>query len=212
MSYINLDLNIMAHSNTVAAFDFDGTITTKDTLPQFIKHCFGNSRFFFGMFMLSPILLLFKLKVIRNDLAKQILFSYYFKGMKKQKFLLHCDSFKDKIDGILSPNALEKIDFHYSENHYLVIVSASIEDWIKPWVQKNNKFDYVIGTKIAFDSNNKITGRFLSKNCYGKQKAVRLKEHITDIAHKTLFAYGDSTGDKELLSMADFSFYQKFTD
>ena len=65
----------MREKHTIAAFDFDGTITTKDTLFDFVKFHVGSKNFYKGLIFLSPILILYKLGFIRNDIAKQKLFT-----------------------------------------------------------------------------------------------------------------------------------------
>ena len=198
----------MAQNNIIAAFDFDGTITSKDTFIEFIRHCFGNARFSFGMLILSPIILLYKLGLLRNDIAKGIVFSFFFKGMKKQRFISYCNSFKNEINGMIKPEAQKKINYHLDENHYLIIVSASMEDWIRPWAM-DNEFNSIIGTKLDFNEN-KISGKFASPNCYGLQKEIRLRKHIPNIDQCILYAYGDSAGDQHLLAMADYPFFRDY--
>ena len=192
----------------VAAFDFDGTLTRKDSFLEFIKHCFGVRRFITGMLIMSPILVLYKLKIIANSRAKQAVFSHFFEGMTKRHFNEHCHSFKSKIDRFVRQEAIEKLEFHLSEHHKVVIVSASIENWIQPWAVEN-RIDLIIGTQAEFVSD-KLTGRFSSPNCFGPQKEIRLKKEFPNLHQKTLYAYGDSKGDKDLLRIADHSFYRKF--
>ena len=195
-------------SSHIAVFDFDGTITTKDSYIEFIIHCFGKFKTYLGFLFLSPVILLYKIRIVSNDFAKEITFTYFFKGMEVFHFLDKCDSFKYKISVILKNEALNKIAFHQSEGHQLVIVSASMEDWIRPWAMENHFVD-VIGTQPEI-INNKLTGKFATKNCYGIQKVIRLKKKISQLDQKTLHAYGDSKGDKELLKIADFPFYKCF--
>ena len=193
---------------TIALFDFDGTITKKDTYIEFIKHCFGSTRTYLGFLLLSPVLVLFKLKLIRNDVAKQITFSYFFKGMSEDYYLQKCKSFTAVINQILKPEAMHKIAHHKSEGHQLIIVSASMEDWILPWA-KENDFDEVLSTKIEIQ-NNQLTGKFATENCHGEQKVIRVKQHIPDFSNKYFYAYGDSSGDTPLLEFSDEAFYRKF--
>ena len=53
-------------------FDFDGTLTTSDTLLEFIKYAKGRSRFLMVFLMYSPLLVLMKLHLYPNWKAKQI--------------------------------------------------------------------------------------------------------------------------------------------
>ena len=43
----------------LALFDFDGTITNRDSFIDFIKFAKGNLKFFQGFMILSPILILY---------------------------------------------------------------------------------------------------------------------------------------------------------
>ncbi|GAB6011890.1 HAD-IB family hydrolase [Viscerimonas tarda] len=187
---------------TIAAFDFDGTITTKDTLFDFIAFYRGKFRLFVGLFILSPILSLFILKLIKNSTAKQILFSYFFKGEKIADFEQVCRDYSSRIAEIGNESTLERLRWHQQQNHQVVVVSASIDRWIIPWAGKMN-ISTVIGTTIEVKDDT-ITGRFLSDNCYGKEKVTRLSALFPDRENYTLYAYGNSSGDKELLEFSDF--------
>ena len=73
------------------AFDFDGTITTKDTFIAFIRFVKGDLRTFLGLLLYAPILIMMKLKLYPNWKAKQQLFTYFFKGMNMKEFKLKCN-------------------------------------------------------------------------------------------------------------------------
>ena len=145
---------------------------------------------------------------MKNDVAKQITFSYFFKGMSENDYLLKCRSFKEVINQILRSEAMRKIAQHKSEGHQLIIVSASMEDWILPWAQEND-FNQVLSTKVEVQDA-KLTGKFATANCHGEQKVFRVKQYIPDFSDAFFYAYGDSSGDKELLEFADESFYREF--
>jgi len=194
----------------LALFDFDGTITTDDSLIKFIRFVVGDTKFIWGMALLFPMLTAYKLKLIPNYKAKQMMLSYFFKGMSEEKFMQVAKEYSLKrIDTILRPKAMEKIAWHKEQGHKVVIVSASMECWLKPWCNENN-LD-LIATKLEI-KNGIVTGNFLSKNCYGIEKANSVNEvyDLNDYDH--IYAYGDSRGDKELLALADESFYKPFRD
>ena len=62
----------------IVAFDFDGTLTTKDTLLEFIRYVCGDMAFTIGFLRYSPLLVLMKLGLYPNYKAKQKVFSYFF--------------------------------------------------------------------------------------------------------------------------------------
>ena len=194
--------------SSLALFDFDGTITTKDTLIAFIRFTVGECRFFTGILALSPMLFAYKLNLISNDVAKEKMLSFYFKGMKKEKFLSFARAYANKhLDNIIRPQALACIQRHLKNGDTVVVVSASIECWLKPWC--NRYGIHLVSTKLA-SSNGVLNGKFLTKNCYGKEKVKRIKEQYCLQEYNIIYAYGDSRGDKELLALADKSYYRPF--
>lgn len=190
------------NKKTVAVFDFDGTITTKDTLFDFISFYYGKTRLIVGLFILSPILILYKIGIIKNYVAKQILFSYFFKNKKIKDFDAKSKEYIDRINKITRNSTIEKIKEHQRLNHEVIIVSASISNWIKPWA-KSIGIGNVLGTEISIKEG-LITGKFASPNCYGQEKVNRLLAEYPQKEDYILYAYGDSRGDKELLELADY--------
>jgi len=192
----------------IALVDFDGTITTDDSLIKFIRFVVGDVKTMWGMILLSPMLITYKLKLIPNYKAKQWMLSYFFKGVNEQQFLKVAEEYSLKhIDTILRPKAMEKIAWHKEQGHKIVIVSASIECWLKPWCDKND-LD-LIATKLEIQDGI-VTGKFLTKNCYGIEKANRVQEQYNLSDYDHIYAYGDSRGDTELLELAHTKNFRAF--
>jgi phosphatidylglycerophosphatase C len=194
---------------TIAVFDFDGTITHKDTLLVFIKFSKGICSFIFGIMLFSPLIVAMKLRLYPNWKVKQRLFSFFFKGDSLEKFNDFGNRFNSEINKIIRPKALETLKLHKIKGDRIIIISASIDNWIKPWAEKVGT-DIVIGTKIETNKNGLLTGNFLSKNCYGQEKVNRLLEMFPNRNDYELIVYGDSRGDKELIELSDKGFYNEF--
>jgi HAD superfamily hydrolase (TIGR01490 family) len=185
----------------IAAFDFDGTITTKDTLWEFLKFSQSKIRLYSGLFLLSPALVLYLLKIISNDKAKEILFSWFFKSWSLSKFNVLCEDFSSQIERMLRPETMRLLREHQEQGHQLFSVSASVENWIIPWAEK---FEItVLATQIEVDTAQKLTGKFKSENCYGQEKVNRLLAALPDRKSYYLYVYGDSKGDKEMVNFGD---------
>lgn len=191
----------------IAIFDFDGTITKHDSMFRFILFSKGFLMTFLGLFLYSPIIVLYKIGIISNELAKQKLFAFYFRNMKYDDFIGFCELFALNIENDIRIEARNQLKKFNKENIPVNIVSASIDEWIKPWALKNG-IHSVIATKIEIDENGLLTGRFASRNCYGLEKVNRLKDVLS--GDEYIIVYGDSDGDKELLKYADESYYQLF--
>jgi len=192
----------------IAFFDFDGTITKKDTLLEFIKYSVGSKNYFLGIFANLPMLLRFKLKLLANDEAKQRLLTYFFGNWSEDKFKTTAYNYsKNEIDKVVKKSALEKINWHKKNGDKVVVVSASLESWLKPWCEKNN-LD-LICTKMRFDDG-RVSGRFLGKNCHGQEKADKIKECFDLKKYDKIYAYGDSSGDKQMLALSTHPHFRVF--
>jgi len=197
-----LFMNVQIKKMKIAVFDFDNTITRKDSFIDFLIFTFGYIKFIAGIFYLLPDLSLYFFKKISAHIAKERIFSYFFKGFTESEFNKLCKNYSlRRLDSIINPQVLEKIRFHQEKNHTLVIASASIKNWIQPWAEKN-MFDEVIATEIEIQDNI-LTGKFKTKNCTKEEKARRFLERYNNRKEYFLYAYGNSKGDEALLSLAD---------
>lgn len=189
----------------VYAFDFDGTLTTKDTLLEFIRFAKGRSSFWQGFLRYAHLLILMKLGLYPNWKAKQQVFAHFFKGMTVGDFNAVCQNFAASSRFLLRTKGIDAISKALSEGSDVLIISASIDNWVQPFFADVK----VVGTQIEV-KDGVLTGRFLTKNCYGKEKVNRLKALYPNRQDYHLIAFGDSRGDKELLAFADESHYKPF--
>jgi HAD superfamily hydrolase (TIGR01490 family) len=194
---------------TIAVFDFDGTLTRSDTFLMFLIFEFGFSACMKCLWSNLGILIRYVLHKASNHEAKQAIFSYFFKGMKLSDFDAACQRFAlSKIPGQIKCKALEKCEWHQHKGHHIVIISASIRNWIEPWA-KQYGFEAVIGTEVELD-NEMLTGQFAGKNCHGQEKVTRLLSHFPERNNYYLYTYGNSRGDREMMKFADFPYYRCF--
>ena len=194
----------------IYAFDFDGTLTTKDTLLEFIRFAKGSGQMFRGFLLFSPLLLLMKLHLYPNWKAKQQVFSYFFKGMNIDDFNALCTHFAEQNKHLLRSAGIEKLRQAIEEEQATVlIISASIDNWVRPFFDEIDKKIQVLGTQIEIKGGC-LTGQFTTKNCYGQEKVNRLTALYPHREAYDLIAFGDSRGDKELLDFADKGFYKPF--
>ena len=195
------------HKN-IALFDFDGTITKKDSFIELIKYYKGTRSFYTGLILLSPFLLLYKAGINKNWRTKELVFTYFFKNEPLEIFKNRCKEFcLNVIPTLIKPSASEAIENHIKNGDRVVIISASFEDVLTNWCELM-QID-LIGTRITVKKG-LITGKIEGKNCYGDEKVKRLKEAIDIRQFSEIYAYGDSIGDLPLLKLADHSFYRYF--
>ncbi len=195
----------------VYAFDFDGTLTTKDTLLQFIRYAKGTAAFVGGFLLFSPLLILMKLHLYPNYKAKEKIFSFYFKEMEISDFQACCDRFAQAHKNLIRPQGWDALQKAVDAHAITIIVSASIDNWVRPFFYNFPEGSIrVLGTQIEV-ADHRLTGRFLTPNCYGQEKVRRIQETLKGKREDyDITAFGDSRGDKELLAYANTGFYKPF--
>ena len=192
----------------VAVFDFDGTLTHRDTLPRFLLHVLGYPALVRHSLALLPILTGYGLGIIRNDVAKEKVLMRCLGGMNMNTLQQKGESFAVHIlPGLLRRNAMQRVAWHRQQGHRCVIVSASLDIYVRQWATKAG-FDAVIATQLETQQNGRATGRLYGANCFGIEKVKRLDRLLGNRQGYIVHAYGDSRGDKELLEAADYAYYR----
>lgn len=201
----------MENSNpSIAFFDFDGTITSKDTLAEIIKFSKGKLNYYAGLLILSPILISYKTKLLSNHRAKEIMLQYFFKGAGVAEFNEMCNQFaKEKLPALIRQQALTEIKKHLQANTKVVVVSASPVNWVSPLCKQLN-ID-CIATHLE-EKDNKLTGKILGRNCSGDEKVNCIKEKYDLTRYTKIYAYGDTSGDLPMLALSTHKFYRPFTE
>ena len=195
-------------NRAIAFFDFDGTITKKDSLLEFIRYVKGDAAFYFGFLLHSPILVLYKLQIVSNQFAKEMMLRYFFGKMDADVFKKHCDSFiREKLPSLIRPKALHEIKKLQDGGASVVVVSASPENWLKEWCITTGA--ECIATRLVI-VNNKITGKIDGRNCHGEEKVNRIRAEYNLNDYSSVYAYGDTPGDRHMLSLATIKFYKPF--
>lgn len=192
----------------IAFFDFDGTITIKDTMMELIKFHHGKLRLYIGLAVLSPWILAMKLKLISHQKAKEKMLSWFFKNIHEAEFSKSCNSFaQKKLPDLVRPKALQKINEHKANGDEIIVVSASATNWIKDWCHTHGvKY---IATELEI-INNRITGKLSGINCNYNEKSNRILKQYNLNDYTTVYCYGDSAGDKAMLKLASKAFYKPF--
>lgn len=198
-----------ANKPVVAAFDFDGTLTRRDTLLPFLLHTLGTARVAHHALMLLPTLAGYGLGLIRNDVAKQRVLTRCLNGMEDTVLRRTGERYAERVlPGLLRQEALQRLHWHKQRSHRCVVISASLDIYVRPWAIKAG-FDDVLATRLEAQGDRRVTGKLSGANCYGIEKVRRLEALLGAREGYILYAYGDSRGDRELLESADYAYYRK---
>jgi phosphatidylglycerophosphatase C len=192
----------------IAFFDFDGTITTKDTLLEFIKFSKGKFRFLLGFILNAHYLVAYKLKIISNQAAKEKMLAFFYQDMDVQQFRKLCEEFtRKRLPQLIRPKALDEIKKLHTDGFDIVVVSASPENWICHWAEQMQV--KLIATKMEA-KDGKLTGKIIGKNCHGEEKVRRIMEMYKLSDYEIVYAYGDTSGDRPMLKLAHTEHWRPF--
>ncbi|HEX9511991.1 MAG TPA: HAD-IB family hydrolase [Puia sp.] len=200
----------------IAFFDFDGTITTKDTLLEFIKFSKGSLLFGLGFLLTSPWVLAYKLKLISNQQAKEKVLQFFFRKESLSRFQEICDRFgATAVPGLLRPKALQEIEKLQAAGFAVVIVSASPENWIRVWADQVQASLIATRLETVEQSNpgmpgSRLTGKILGANCHGLEKVRRIQQEYNLADYTEIYTYGDTSGDRPMLQLGTASFFKPF--
>lgn len=193
----------MAEKRVIAAFDFDGTLISADSLFVTARHVLGAKKMFMALLRTMPTILKWKLGIGTNSQAKEKLITNFYKGMPIAK-LDHAGSELIPVyDSLIHKEVFSQMESHRAKGHTLVMVTASLSNWVTPWALEKG-FTAVIATEAETDAAQCLTGRFSTPNCYGYEKVRRFLEKYPERGNYILWAYGDSSSDEPLLDIANY--------
>lgn len=189
----------------LALFDFDGTVTKKDSFIGFLLFSLGKFKFITGFLLLGPFVFMYLIKIYPNWKMKELALNFFFRGTDINNFKKICQEYgRLEIPKIIRPEAQERIKWHRDKGHDIVIVTATIKYYLEEWCQKQ-KIN-LIATEMKVN-NGKITGNIEGKICYGEEKIRRVKERYSLDNYGRIYAYGDSRGDLPMLSLAQIKYF-----
>lgn len=202
---------------SVAAFDFDGTLTRGDSLVPFLARGLGWPRLALALAQSSPWLLAYALRVAPNHVAKARLLDVTLRDRSLAELgewtrqWLTLD-----LPDQWTPWALAQLQAHQQAGRRCVMVSASPDIYLTR-VAEQLGFDAVICTEMEVrgrGADAHLTGRMRTPNCHGEQKVVRLQAWLnqqlgtSSVAYRVHSAYGDTSGDWPMLALAEQPWYR----
>jgi len=188
-------------SRTVAAFDFDGTLTRRDSLVQFLVTVAGRATVLRAMGAESGALALAAIGRGDRDAEKERVLTRVLGGRPYDEVEAAGRAFGSRLARTaITPDGRERIAWHREAGHEVVIVSASLDVYLDE-VARVLGADHVLCTSLVVDDRGRCTGGLLGGNCRGAEKATRLRALLGD-DDVELWAYGNSSGDAEMLALA----------
>ena len=193
----------------INVFDFDGTITTKDTFALFLRYYAGTPKWAAKILILLPIFSAYGLKIIDRNAVKAHVIRRFFKNALKDKLDSKAEQFAtDVIPNLIRPQAQACLNTKKLNPESLYICSASIAPYLRAW-GRTQDIHNILATELDSDGS-RYTGEIKGWNIWGEGKVRRILAEFAPNPVRIMEAYGDSRGDRELLHAAKASYYRPF--
>jgi phosphatidylglycerophosphatase C len=191
----------------IAAFDFDGTLTRRDTLVPFLAKACGTTALTRALRTVAPLAVKARTgrldaELHHRDASKEALLHALLAGREAAWLAREGERYATTLGAKLRPEMVEQVRWHRDAGHELVIVSASLAAYLEPFARTHG-FDHVIAVELEAGELGRLSGAMRGPNVRGPEKAVRLRSWLDGDEPACLWAYGNSSGDRELLEMAD---------
>ena len=176
----------------IAFFDFDGTITHEDTFTPFIYQSLDAKAIRQGKLRLLPYILAWKMGWLSASAIRQKVFHYAFAGKSQPEILQRGNDHSQVfIPQTLRENAMQRRAWHQARGDTVVVVSASLDVYLRPWCQQHNL--ELLCSEVEFQ-NGAATARILANYS------------LAD--YEEIFAYGDTPEDFAMLALATTKIYR----
>ena len=190
----------------LALFDFDGTITDRETMPDFMHMAVRPGRLLLGKIVLLPLIVGYKASLVSGSVVRATICRVGFRGVPIRELRTHGERFAaDYLPGQLRPEAMARIAWHRTRGDTVVVVSGGLDVYLEPWCREH-------GVELLCSSleerDGRLTGRYRGRQCVRGEKARLVQENFPPETFSRVFAYGDTQEDRELLALAHESYYR----
>ena len=198
----------MPEGTTIAIFDLDRTITTKDTFIGFLTGFLWRHPWRCLRTIGLPIAFMqFALGHKDNGWLKERFLNAFLGGVSRTSLNSWVDVYiKRVLAKGLRPGAVQAIGRHRAAGDHLVLATASLDFYVAA-IGAELGFDRVISTCADWTPSRTLSGKFATANCYGAEKLRRVSEvYQSKRRDRPVVAYSDHHADLPLLRWADQAF------
>jgi len=191
---------------SLALFDFDGTITSSDTWTPFMRFATPPARLVAGQILLAPVFVGYRTGLMSAAAARTYAARVAFRGLESSMLRRRgLEYATTHLPRTVRPAAIDRIEWHRSQGHAVVVVSAALDVYLQPWCDRLG-LDCICTT--LEERGGRLTGRLIAGDCSGAEKARRIRERYPVETGAHVYAYGDTIDDREMLALAHTKFYR----
>lgn len=190
----------------LALFDFDGTITTREMLPDFFRRAIPLRRLMIGQVLLAPLIVGYKLGVVPGTTVRAAIVRFGFTGLAFADYDVEGAAFAaDVLPGVLRPEVMQRIAWHRAQGDQVVVVTGALDIYMARWCQAQG---LALVCSALQQRDGRLTGRYQGAQCVRAEKARQVSERYPPADYGEVYAYGDTVEDRELLALATRKFYR----
>jgi len=190
----------------LALFDFDGTITTRELMPDFVRMATTKRRLMVGRVVMAPVFVGYRAGLVSGNAIRERITDFAFRGLPQRDLRDAGERFaRDIVPAQLRPDAMARLQWHREQGDTIVVVSGSFDLYLSHWCAQH-------GLELLCSSlesrEGVMTGRYLGAQCVGIEKARRVRERYDLSRYPIVYAYGDTHEDRDLLALAHRRWYR----
>ncbi len=190
----------------LALFDFDGTITDRESFPAFIRSAVPPIRLSLGSLLLAPLILGYRLRLVSGVRVRAAIVRVAFRNASVADYLEAGRRFaREQIPSMLRPEALQRIAWHRARGDRVVVVSGAFDAYLEAWCREQGLECLCSSLESSADS---LTGRYAGAQCVGDEKVQRIRARFPPDQYRQVHAYGDTVEDLAMLELAQQRWYR----
>ena len=190
----------------LALFDFDGTITDRETMPDFMYRAVRPRRLLLGKILLLPLMVGYKAGVVPGTTIRAAICLFGFWRVPATEVEAHGREFAEQfLPTRLRAGTMARIAWHKSRGDTVVVVSGGLDVYLAHWCKAQ---EVELVCSCLAQHRGRLTGRYLGHQCVRAEKARLVREHYQLEKFTRIFAYGDTPEDREMLALAHERYYR----
>lgn len=190
----------------LALFDFDGTLTNRETMPAFMRWAVPRPRLVAGTLLLAPWVAGYRRGWVSGVAVRAAVVRFGFAGMPRARVQVCGEAFAaEALPAELRPEAMARLRWHRERGDVVAVVSGGLDVYLAPWCRAHGLA--LICSRLEH-RHGRLTGRYLGEQCVGEAKARQVRERYDLSGYGRIWAYGDTHEDLALLDLAHRRFYR----
>lgn len=190
----------------LALFDFDGTITTREMLPDFFRRAIPRHRLLIGQILLAPLIVGYKMGLVSGVAVRAAIVRVGLTGCCVAQYQRQGAEFAEVVlPNFIRPEVLERINWHRERGDLIVVVSGAFDVYLSHWCRSHG-LELICSSLEA--KKGRLTGRYNGPQCVRLEKARRVNAQYDLGKFSSVYAYGDTPEDADLLKIAHRKYYQ----